>query len=539
MTQPSRTFGPHFRDRTPRGWLVIAALAVALVLGFFALNAAAPGGRRIDRIEGMDAVVYFDVAHSLVFDRDLDLTNELRHVAPVANSWTSVQPATGRPGSPYAIGYSLLTTPFLVLGTGMDALAGRPTDGYASAARTAYTLANVLFTGVGLLLLYDFLTQAARLFSPGAPRRVTAGDRHARPGTVSDTAISAWVVAIMLVATPVAYYAYGGMAHAATFLLGSAFLAAWVRAYDSTSVPRWAIAGLLGGVLSITRWQDIFFVGTPLLVDLGSVRDWTAPARRGAWLKSRTVYSVAAAACWIPQLLEWKSIYGHYLTVPQGGGFLEFPPRFVPQVLFSSQHGWFLWTPIALLGVAGLVAGLRRLPQLFAPWLVVIACEVLLMGAMPTNWSGTDSFGQRSLTSLVPLLALGTANLLWSTRGAGRAVIASSMAACAAFTLAFAAQFRLNLIPRDGRLTAAELFADKLQLRRALQRKRVVADAEQLRARGDVAGAVRQLQTAAWKYGPDRQTLDGLILATRQAGDSSAHADAIRQLAALRARELW
>ncbi|HEY0779695.1 MAG TPA: hypothetical protein VGD56_17130 [Gemmatirosa sp.] len=509
-----------------QGWTLIASVAVALVLGFFALDAVRPGGRRLARVEGMDAVAYFGVAHSMLFDHDFDLSNELQRVRPVDNVWTRIQPATGRPGSPYAIGYSLLATPFLGIGTWIDGRAGRPADGYAASALTAYSLANVVFVGTGLLCLFDFLLRIGMRVAPNA----SEGERVWQ---------GAWVVCTMLVGTPVAYYAYSGMAHSATFMLASAFVACWARARDSTTVRRWAVLGIVGGLLSISRWQDIFFLGAPLLYDLGHARVWTSGDRRTAWLRSRLTYGAAAAVCWVPQLLEWKAIYGKFLTIPQGNGFLKFPPQFVAHVLFSSQHGWFVWTPIALLGVTGLVVGARRDAVTFTPWLVVVALEVLLMGAMPTNWSGTDSFGQRSLTSLVPLLAFGVATLLWSARRGVRAMLVAATAACAVFTLAFAAQFRLDLIPRDGRLTVQELLTDKTSLVRAVRRKHAVVAAGRLADAGDARGAERQLEGVERELGTDRNVLVGLVAAARLARDTTVEADAGRRLAAFRARELW
>ena len=136
---------------------------------------------------------------------------------------------------------------------------------------------------------------------------------------------------------------------------------------------------------------------------------------------------------------------------------MEFPPRFILNVLFSTEHGWFLWTPITLIGVSGLVYGsfaaVRGTRNLYWPWLVVILLEVAVIGSMPYNWHCMDSFSIRSLTSCVPLVAFGIAVLLQKLQICFQAGSLWCYGVLYGFTQTiFAAQFRLDLIPRQGTL---------------------------------------------------------------------------------------
>ena len=185
----------------------------------------------------------------------------------------------------------------------------------------------------------------------------------------------------------------------------------WWKVKDSSSPGGWALLGFCGGFLSICRWQDIFYLGIPVLFEISRSRN-LAPWRR--WF----VYGGTAALCWVPQIAEWKVIYGRLFTIPQGKDFLHFPPQYMHLVLFSTNHGWFIWTPITALGVLGLFYGARKATAFYWPCLLVIFLEVAVMGSMPTNWHNSESFGIRSLTSCVPLIALGVATLM---RDLGRA----------------------------------------------------------------------------------------------------------------------
>jgi len=326
------------------------------------------------------------------------------------------------------------------------------------------------------------------------------------------------------------------MSHIATFFWASLFLAWWWEIQSGTSAARWAVLGIMGGMLSVSRWQDFCYLGAPLLLDLLEKRYSTDQA---ALLRSRAAYAVAAAVCWIPQVLEWKSIFGHYLTIPQGAGFFEFPPVHVAQVLFSSHSGWFFWTPIALLGICGLVYGGIRVSRFYWPLLVVFALELLVLGSLHVSWSGHDSFGARYLTSAVPLAAFGLATIFFTARPLWRNTFAAFAAVSVAFTLLFAVQYRLDLIPRNNRLTAREAFGDKLHLEEAVKRRAAFLAASGEMKAGDYQAAVRTLESAKAAYGADRELLEALASADRGAGSPAKVAMAKQQLRALLNSQLF
>ena len=80
------------------------------------------------------------------------------------------------------------------------------------------------------------------------------------------------------------------------------------------------------------------------------------------------------------------------LPARPAGQALQFFPGHYLDVLFSSFHGLFSWTPIALLAVAGFIfVSDRRLKLAFVYAFVV---EVIIGGAAP-DWFGGFSFGAR------------------------------------------------------------------------------------------------------------------------------------------------
>ena len=118
---------------------------------------------------------------------------------------------------------------------------------------------------------------------------------------------------MILFGTNVGYYAFSEMAHAPTFLFASLFLATWWRVRESEELRDWLVLGLVGGFLSICRWQDVLYMGGPLLFDLFGGEAW----KRRRWWQSRVFYAAGIGVWWIPQVLQWKAIYGKYITIPQ------------------------------------------------------------------------------------------------------------------------------------------------------------------------------------------------------------------------------
>jgi len=87
------------------------------------------------------------------------------------------------------------------------------------------------------------------------------------------------------------------------------------------------------------------------------------------------------------------------------------------QVLFSPEHGFFFWTPLAVLAVAGLVAlATRGVPytadsrRIGVCALAMVAVQVYVSGSVE-SWTVAGAFGQRRFVALTILLVLGLATV--------------------------------------------------------------------------------------------------------------------------------
>jgi hypothetical protein len=500
----SRSLRMSLAQMTPRtAYYILAGFLVILLLGFTVLDYVAPSGRHLSTIAGVDKVNYFDTTHSLLFDRDFNLNNEYTHIKPDTLEWTAIRPETGLPGSPWGIGYSVLEIPFLGFGTVVDGIVGNPADGYARFARFFYAIGNVFIGGFGLMALFTLLYRASCSWGVEEGKAV-----H----------YSLFTTFAVFFGTNIGYYTFSQISHASTFLFGCLFLAHWWNIRFTNTPRSWFVLGLLGGFLSICRWQDVVYVGGPFLFDLLG-KEWIKNPI--SWLKARLVYCAGLLICWVPQMAQWKIIYGKYVTLPQGGGLFSFPPTHMLSVLFSSQNGWFVWTPLIFVGAVGVAFALGKHAREFLPWIVPAAIEWTVVGSMYW-WHGMDSFSARYMLSATPLVALGLAALLAVSPKVARGVAVLAIPCCI-FALLFAIQFRLDLIPKSQTLTAKEIFSDKLHLIQVRRQKVAANTAMRLVHEGNASTAIQMLESAE-AMGEDRDVL-GALAAAYKAGGRTAEAE--------------
>ena len=347
----------------PRVGLPHLLLAVAAVL-FLALTFK-------PAVSG-DGVGYFSYLHSVIVDRDLDMSDEYAaaraaHV-DVYPPQISTRTKTGMLANLFPVGPALMSAPAYVA-----ALALRPSGAPQVDApfTTAYTLASLLYGLLALAICYRFA------------RAVTGSSGAALTGAVAAA-----------LTTPLLYYLVYQPSYAHTFsaFAVSAFMYLWWSTRGHRSTRAWLLLGLLGGMMALVRWQDGPLAAVALL-DLPKER-------------FRVLLLVPGIVLgFLPQLLVDHVIFGSWL--PSRPGLDPLHGHYF-DVLFSSWHGLFTWTPGVLLASIGIF--LVRDRALRAAFVLCLAMQLFIVGAYPIWWGGF-SFGMRYLVNLTPFYAIGLAAL--------------------------------------------------------------------------------------------------------------------------------
>lgn len=397
------------------------------------------------RIRGADEIEYFSYLRSIVFDHDLEFGNEYQHFYDrdpqglagfKATFLDQREKDTGYHLNFGPLGSALLWSP-LYLATHAGVLLARAlgatvaADGFSWPYQAAACYASAVCGFLGLLLV-----------------------RHAllRFGRVGDAAATLTTLALWL-GTPVVYYMTlaPGFSHAASLLAVTLTLWLWLRAREKGERARlrdWVLIGLAGGVAGLVREQDALFLLAPGLDLLGQM---LGRRRLLTGLVRGLAMALAALVAFIPQLVAYRVINGHFRPSGHVGQKMNYLSPHFFQVLFDPSHGLFFWSPLLLLATAGLAVRIWKRPD--APSLLLsgaLVFQVWINGAVE-SWTQAGAFGSRRFVAGTLIFAWGLAVIATGTLTRwGRAVAAGLLASFVWWNGSLMVQFGLRLMDRQG-----------------------------------------------------------------------------------------
>ena len=415
---------------------------------------------------------YYAYIRSLVIDGDLQFENEYRRGDPAFIGMAFDADGQLRPEmvmpthyvrNQWAVGPSLLWTPFFLLAHGLVRILNEmalniPADGYAQPYRWLCALGTALFAFIGLLLACRL---AEQFTSPLFAVMATVGIWFATP-------------------LPVYMYFLPFHVHALAAFTVSLFVWYWLRTRPQRTLKQWGLWGLVGGLVVEVYHINAIFLLIPLSEWLwsgnesGVLRVKEARMRRRVVTKG-LVFAVAGLAALIPHFLVKWVIEGSPFSTGYGDRFFWDSPR-LWQVGFAAEHGMFLWTPVLLLAVVGMVLLWRR-DRWAAGILLVTFSAFYYAIASYENWHGQSAFGSRFFVSFTPVFVLGLAvfleqsglflsRFLWGSTTAARQFWNSSLrwlrpllllTILVVWNVGFIFQWGANLVPNRGPVDFAQV----------------------------------------------------------------------------------
>ena len=335
----------------------------------------------------------------------------------------------------------MLWAPFYAIGDLVARTTGAPVDGFSRPYIAAVAYGSAL---------YGFLAVALAIL---AARRLDLDAFGA--------GLALWL------GTPLLFYMYIAppFSHACSAFTVALFIWVWLRVRERWS-PRGLIAlGAAGALMAMVREQDAFFVIGPALdyawtVWQGARREARGAAPEGGWIGMMAA-AIAFIAVFTPQVATYLVLNGHIGPHASVARKMNWVAPHALQVLFSPEHGFFIWTPLALIALAGL-AFLPAEATLAASPLGVkkqaalcLAAMVLLqiyVGGSVESWTVAGAFGQRRFIALTAVMVIGYAALAAAARRrsprAHTALVAVTVL-CVYWNLALTAEFAIGLMDRQ------------------------------------------------------------------------------------------
>ena len=386
------------------------------------------------------------VEHKLNFENDWRAANQSFTINRVSGDGT-IDPAqytpTGHLDNHFAVGPSILWAPFLVpVHLAMSMLEGLGVNARADGFSTPYLVAMALATA-----LYGFLGLCLSL-------------RLACLYTEERWALLATVAVWFASSLPVYMYFNPSWSHAHSVFIVAAFLWYWHQTRPGRTLRQWAILGLISGLMLDVYYANIAVLLMPFLESVGGYwRSWQKPGHNWQAIRhlfaANIFYCVGTFIAFLPTLITRQIIYGHPLELGYGGkdAWQLTSPRW-SSVLFSSDHGLLVWTPILIPAVAGLFLLLRR-SRKPAAYLIATLLAFYYLIAIDPCWDGVSSFGNRKFISLTPLFVVGLAvsfsDLAGFLKRSSALLIASSVTSVLIiWNLGFIFQWGTHLVPARG-----------------------------------------------------------------------------------------
>ena len=219
--------------------------------------------------------------------------------------------------------------------------------------------------------------------------------------------------------TPLLFYMYVAppFSHACSAFAVALFMWTWLKVRASWSIQGAFALGAAGALMAMIREQDLFFVAGP-------AADFVLTGFRlqasGFRLAAGAAGVLGFAAAYIPQAIVYVRLNGHLGPSRLVTRKMSWHAPHALQVMFSPEHGYFVWTPLALIAIAGLVwlavATNQSDRRVAGCMLLVIALQVYVGGSVE-SWTVAGAFGQRRFIALTAFLVIGLAALMQGRAG--------------------------------------------------------------------------------------------------------------------------
>lgn len=205
-----------------------------------------------------------------------------------------------------------------------------------------------------------------------------------------------------------------GMSHVYSFGLFAALIWHLPRFYEQPNWKRTILLGILTGWIILIRPTNVVGLLIILLFDVYSIADFRERIR---FWSARYQYALGAAVAafvmLVPQLLYWKTMTGKWVKYSyEGEGFPYWNRPKIAAVLFDPQNGLFLYSPLVLLALAGIVTTWKQ-KRYHGPALTVIFLISTYIFASWWAWWFGGAFGHRSYVELYALLTLPLAGVVY------------------------------------------------------------------------------------------------------------------------------
>lgn len=361
---------------------IVVFLGITLFYLFTAQNDV-KNVERAERIIWSDVQIYYSYLPATFIENDPFFEHKEQY--DTLNKYWTLKSPTGKNLPKTTMGVALLEAPFFFIGHQYAKQSPKyAANGFSAPYGRAISFGTAFYGIVGLLFLFLFLKTRF---------------------TVVQSLLS--VISIGIGTNLFFYSVYeSGMSHPFTFFIFSAllfFTQIWFK--KKGFVLSFVIGGLLGLIVLI-RPINILFLLPMLFFYKQSDESWESYLNRLIFpLFPLVLIVIGGIFIWLPQMLFWKMQSGQFFYFSYPGESFFWLNSHVMDGLFSFRKGWFIYTPMMLLSLIGLIRLFHTHRNLFLGLAWFLPLFLYITFSWWAWWYG-GGFSARTLVDILPIMAI-------------------------------------------------------------------------------------------------------------------------------------
>lgn len=305
---------------------------------------------------------------------------------------------TGKIRTDQSCGLAIPLVPFFIGVHFITRFTGIPQDwGFAPIYHHMVNVAAVFYLLLGLFFLFRFLR---KYFSD---------------------LVSMLTVFFLFAGTNLFYYSVcdGLMSHVYSFFLASAFLL-FLKKYldEGGKYLYFIVAAVALAMLVLIRPFSLILLLIPFILDIRTTGELKARMKPLFSFSRLPVMLLIIFIGYIPQFVYNHYLSRSYLVFAESGTYSNLLSPKLPALWFSTLNGLFLYTPLMILVIVGMVLMvIRKTVNAYTGIMLFILLSYVF--ASQNSWYSGCSFGQRLFIDFLPFLAVPFAFLLSSANEGG------------------------------------------------------------------------------------------------------------------------
>ncbi|MBL1278917.1 MAG: glycosyltransferase family 39 protein [Fluviicola sp.] len=371
-----------------KSYLSILIIAIVLVLFRFASNDLR--NEEQIKVTTWDAFGYYMYLPGTFIYNDVTELNWLENIEEEYQVtggflYQANQQENGKYAFKYLGGVAVMQTPFFLIGHLIASNSDYKADGFSPPYQYAIAFGAIIYCLLGLMLLRIVLLNYFK-----------------------DRTVALTLLFLALATNLIQYVAIdGGQSHAYIFPLYALLLLATMRWHDSPSYKWAALIGLSIGLATISRPTEAIMIFIPIFWGTHTKElrkeKWQLVRNHKRMILTTILFGVIGIA---PQLIYWKIATGSFVY-DVGSKWFFFNPWF--RVLFGFTNGWFIYTPITILFVAGFFF-LKSFP--FRKSVIIFCLLNIWIIIAWSDWQYGAAFSTRAMVQSYPVFALAFAAII-------------------------------------------------------------------------------------------------------------------------------